>query len=591
MKWLKPLAIFISVGLNACAGNWHDYAPYVAWPATNHLRWVDNVGVYTNASNPTNPAYAGWTNNFLISDWYYGTSGAYVDQSAFYLVPFYIWDWGYGDSISTQVMLNAKDARVIDATLALQERFPVIPSDTGNDYGYSTTNFWIYFVEAAGYGYASASNAFDHDWLYRDEVKNLSALKAVARLMLDKFGQVTYTNGVPYFTAWTLTSLCSVASVPTNFFDYTPPRSADTSATHYQRIITNTFMLRQGTNSTHEATNNLVDSAGTEFIAIGTNGQSVTRYATNVNQQVGYNIGAYGWDGLRRVITNYYATKKSQTWGIGTLTNWSEVAGTNFSVMSPSNFNSGAVNADVVIADVKADNTATHANLPYTPSGTPTVDEWGWTFTLTSSPSVVLKTNTAPYFTASAMGGHVQYLYASHRCYVYRDTTGLPWHYGPITTLWTVDADTRTWYRTNNVNWVNNSSPLVHASGLNEMARTVIHCAKSNGTQFVVSSNYYGAGVSSITSGVFVLTQPVLTNFWFDYYGDAWEGGDGWEFSYPSGAETLGGDAYISSFRGTIHTNYLGSIDYGGGMTITTNFTSPTITASDAIEIWDFDYD
>lgn len=304
MKYLKHLAIYIFLALNAFGG-WHDSAPFAAWPATNHLRWVDNVGVYTNASNPTNSGYGAWTNNYILTNWYNFNSGGYI----------HYWSFPIGDYASlSNVTLNAKETRIMDCVSALCERFlQAYPSQT-------VSNFWEFaspYTETQGY------------LLWRDERDVLAKLKYLISTeggdgsggMLTKF-YPTPTNSVfTNLTAYTSESLCVAAGVPTNYLSYTPHRAADGSWTHYQRILTNAFVLRQGTNSTHVATNSLVDSAGIEFTVVGSNGTTVTRYATNVHQQAGVTLGAYGVDGLRKVITKLTTTAYSGGWTNNGFTN------------------------------------------------------------------------------------------------------------------------------------------------------------------------------------------------------------------------------------------------------------------------------
>lgn len=299
MKLLKHQAIYIFLAVNAFGG-WHDSGSFIAWPATNHLRWADNVGVYTNASNPTNPAYGGWTNNFLPSLIYDYDDGTWTLNTPFYLP---LEGGLYGDTNTW--LMNAKDVRSIDCVNALFERHLVL--------GGHETNFW---EEMLGY-----SEADVHNWFYRNEAQNIATLKRyISRKLGDFYGT---TNNWATATNYTAVSLCVASSVPTNFLDYTPARAADGSWTHYQRILTNTFILRQGTNATHVATNSLIDSAAVQFFAVGTNGTVITRYATNTSQQAGSNLGAYGFDGLRRVITNLKATAYSGGWtNNGTSNSW-----------------------------------------------------------------------------------------------------------------------------------------------------------------------------------------------------------------------------------------------------------------------------
>lgn len=292
MKFPKPAAIFILLALNASA-QWHDSAPFVAWPATNHLRWVDNVGVYTNVSNWQTNGYGAWTNNFIL------TNGWHFQDDVWFMRGYYspaFFEHAFGSSVATNITLNAKDVRSFDCVMALMERHLVLSS------GNTVSNFLD-------------DPMYSERWFYRSERENIEWFKQWTLDHLSSFYYTTnnWTNAVQF----TESNLCSFASVPTNFLRYTPHRAADMSFTvtnGYIRILTNTFVLCQGTNAAHYATNSLTDSAGIDFIVMGTNGTVITRYATNTSLQAGYNLPSYGWDGLRRVITSLVATASSVTW-------------------------------------------------------------------------------------------------------------------------------------------------------------------------------------------------------------------------------------------------------------------------------------
>jgi hypothetical protein len=252
---------------------------------------VDNVGVYTNESVWTNSGYGAWTNNYTNQLIYIYDDGAVYFNSS-YVLP--TDDWGY---VSTSNwLMNAKDIRAVDCVNALIERHIAL--------GGSVTNFWAEML--------IDWPADVHTWFYRNEVQNLASIKGYISRKLSTFWYTT--NNWVTATNLTPSSLAGIANVPTNFLTYTPARAADGSWKHYQHIMTNTFKLCQGTNSTHIATNSLVDSAGINFTAVGTNGLVITRVATNVNQQAGSDIGAYGWDGTRRVISVMIATAYSGGW-------------------------------------------------------------------------------------------------------------------------------------------------------------------------------------------------------------------------------------------------------------------------------------
>lgn len=575
MKFLKHLAISTLLALNAWGG-WHDDAPFVAWPATNHLRWVDNVGVYTNTSNPTNSGYGAWTNNYYVStNWWVHPSGDISE----YVAPFFLKGrLGLNSSVSTNMMLNAEDTRTEDCTLAIIERYiAVSPANT-------VSNF-----------YTKIYTSFElrRPWVYRGERQNIEDLKAV---ILNELVPNFYytTNSWQSAIAFDETSLCAVSQVPTNFLRYTPSRSADSSAPTYQRILTNTFVLCQASNGLYAATNTLVDSAGTEFVAVGTNGTTVTRYATNTNIEAGKTLGDYGFDGLRRVITNLCATVKTPTWGIGGGTNWSASYSSNFPAGSIGTFNSGPLGSVVDLAQVEIDTLASFIQLQYP------LDSWGWQFPDTLSSFVtVTKTNTAPYAHASASWSFVQnvrYLWGLNST---NGTSDDAVFFDGTDDLmngnnFSYDAG-NSWYghsRGYGTTWDNYAAPLVYAGTDAAIDRTLIITAKTNGASFVVYSNSFAGGTSSLTTDVVRIAQPSLGNFGVQavpynntFFASIYTSYSSFKYfnwfyacaSYPSNTLT-GADNW----------------GWGGGTgavkSESTNCPVPTVTADKAIEIWDFEY-
>lgn len=571
MKLAKHLAIFILLALNAPA-QWHDAAPFVAWPATNHLRWVDNVGVYTNVSNWQTNGYGGWTNNFVWTNRWGGTD-LYGNA---YLAPWYVKEL-LGGPRATNSAYNAKDIRTLDCVLAMLERHLVLsPANT-------VSNFLREPVLSSPLTSIEA-------WLYRDDISNIQWMKD---WVFQHFSSFYYTtNGWTNAIAFNETNLCNYASVPTNFLRYTPYRAADMSYTAtngYSRIITNTFILGQGTNATHYATNSLVDSAGIDFTVMGTNGTLITRYATNTSLQAGYNLPAYGWDGLRRVITSLVATVSTPTWGIGEGTNWSGGYSSNFTHSALVNFTAGTVGAEVDWPTIEAAATAANGNLPYNwDGGVIPWDEWDWEFNASLTNAVVFsKTNTAPYFKAASSFDFQQTLNGRHTAegHVEGGSNLLD------SATWTVETDARTHSRYYTNDWSNYAAPLVTVSANTNFGKTVIVYAKSNTVSFLVDSNSIFAGVAGYTSTPVRLQQPVLTNWGFDSATASSYAG-GWNGTTTPGSSPM---FYLSSFM-TAYGKYLWSTDPRPGWDETdhpsasTNIAPPTITADKAVEIWDFKY-
>jgi hypothetical protein len=571
MKYLKLLVISIFLGLNVYGAGWHDAGSFVAWPATNHLRWVDNVGSYTNESAWTNSGYGLWTNNYYMdTNWFLGHTEIYTSYGPF-LIPFYVPDLGLGDSVATQIMANAKDARLIDCTMATRERWCAATGD-------HPTNFYLSFGMAGDEGF------YDHHWVYRHEAQNIKSLKAVLKYICTSFGRITYTNSVPVFTNWTVDAICAASSVPSNYFDYTTSRMADMSSGVYPRIYTNIYLLKYDTNT-------LINSAGESFTAIGIAGTYYTNICTNANIQSGSTIDDYGWDGMRRVITNMYATETPVTWGVGYGTNWSKGYSSNFPAGYIGDFAGGTISGIVDFAEIEGDATNAFTQLKYES------DTWEWRLSHSLTSGVALQlTNVAPNANAYASWSFSQNLRyywrqsspsADRAAYTDGTNTYL------LGTNFAYDVY-NSWYsheRAHTNYWKNYAAPMVY-SNLADVDRVVIMTGKSNGNYFVTYSNNLASTVSVATSSVVSISQPSLDNFGVR----AWSGDD----NYFAGEllESLYPYRYVNFIyvcnswpsNTLTGTNNYGS-GYGGKVTTeSTNIALPTITAQDAIQIWDFEY-
>jgi hypothetical protein len=532
---------------------------------------VDNVGVYTNASNPTNSGYGAWTNNYIFADWYAGNTITFGGDVFF---PYVLQSTNY--CWITNVVLNAKETRAWDCFAALHERYLAA--------GGNTTNFWEVALP-----YTLAEGSFTYYQLWRDERIALRAIKDALRTteidgymghgLLANFYYPTPTNGTPTnWTAYTEATLAAAAGVPTNFFDYTPHRAADGSWTHYLRVMTNTFVLCQGTNATHIATNSLVDSAGIEFMAVGTNGLVITRVATNINQQAGVSLGAYGWDGLRRVFGKLTTTVKNPSWGLGQVTNWTSRTSNSYSYASLNAFSAGTLGAPPVEADIAAGAEAANSNLPYWTGGTIAPDDWDWTLaSALTNPVVVSTTNCAPtgsIFAAFAKNQDLEANFLGDR-----DAFG-----NLASTNWTVVTDDRVHvrYATNNVksSWAS----IVAASATGIADRVLIVYAKTNGTPYAVYSNTMAIADGSVTATVYNVAASI--DFGFTYEGADSHPTDGWEL-------TGGGSQFsIVSYLHAFHDYVWGDpSQFQYGVSATTNRADIVYTLGQAVEVWDFDYD
>ncbi len=126
--------ILLALSLSALAG-WHTNAPFVAWPATNHLRWTTNVGTYTNESDwqGTN-GYGGWTNNYVTNSLWRGSNVWYVylgTKKVAAISPHYFYNaFDFMPKGSWEnFFLQAKDVRALDVDSAMMERWLVLSTN------------------------------------------------------------------------------------------------------------------------------------------------------------------------------------------------------------------------------------------------------------------------------------------------------------------------------------------------------------------------------------------------------------------------------------------------------------------------------
>ncbi len=305
------ISILFALNLQGFAQGWHDAEPFAAWPATNHLRWMTNVGTYTNESNwqGTN-GYGAWTNNYLLATnlwvghtYLYGP-GQYIDMIA----PHYFRDLPYAGATSTNMRVQPKDVRAMDVDAALLERWLVSsPSATVSNY------------HAAIDKTSDSEPIGVNDWLYKSEAKNLWRSKQYVRLMLTNY----YSGSGTTFSNWTESTLCVAAGYPTNFLTSSTNqmvwRNASGSWTPYANIMTSMWTI--ATASSNVVTNTTVDSWGAEVTLIGTNGQQFSRIITNSMIQAGSRAEDYGWAGVRACITNLHTTVITVAWTNGGITN------------------------------------------------------------------------------------------------------------------------------------------------------------------------------------------------------------------------------------------------------------------------------
>lgn len=387
MKKLRLLAISIFLGLNAHAG-WHTNAPFIAWPATNHLRWATNVGTYTNESHwqGTN-GYGGWTNNYVLTNLFVGDTG--VGKIAFPL-PILAYNW------ATNMSLNAKDVRILDGILSVAERLIVQYPTT-----YNPSN--VFFVLAYDY-WDSVNRTPDDNYFenfFRNERLTLAGLKSLTADMIDDGGWVIKTNATQWRTL-TKSMVCSNAAVPPNYLDYTPWRALDMTSNAYKRILTNSWTIATTNIGAVTVTN--VDSFSGAHVFTGTNGQMFSAIVTNSLHASGWAITDYGWDGFRRLITNLSTTVADNSWGIGYGYETNAALKSNAPVILNGSIMPvvGVADGEDVRAVIETVNSWPIGDYGYRePWGTVT-HEFYW---LTNNASLFARTNQAPTSTWSAQYG------------------------------------------------------------------------------------------------------------------------------------------------------------------------------------------
>ena len=556
MKRLKLLATFIFLAHNAWAG-WHTNEPFVAWPATNHLRWMTNVGTYTNASHWTNSAYGQWTNNYIGTNIYIGTNLVWnpYEPDIYWLEygPFTFPMPMDCPSIPTNVRLNAKDVRIVDCTLAIAERLSIC--------GWTSSNVWqILAADIYEDGYYDSSrltyDAFFSS-LFRDERITLKTLKgAVANYVIP--ARTWYLVEGTNRTQLNESMICSNAAVPPNYLRYTPYRAADMTSTAYGRIVTNSWTL--ATTNAGFVTNTFIDSfQGTHDLA-GTNGQTFTLTVTNANIAEGYRAEHYGWDGLKAVITNLAITSVGSTWGIGSGTNCTSNAPISklyASVVHPPPID------PVYIAEGVASREAIEATngwAAYTAWDYPTPKDWEWEWSL-ANPSAFIRTNIAPYINWQA------WMTNSYSCYI-KYSSPSPY------TNWTINTFYTNAWTGHSSAWTNYAAPIV-AAGDGPISRTLEFWYKSNSIPVMLETTNIGSGYQSTTSSLVTASSlPIPTSFGYHIYTDGLN-------SYSGGSGVFEHMDCWFLFA----TN-----SYPWGMNYSTNAAGPTYQNNACYERWDFVY-
>ena len=582
MKWLRRLAIFTFLALNAEAG-WHTNAPYVAWPATNHLRWMTNVITATNTTHWTNAAYAGWTNNYILTNLWKGTN-IYLDWTwenwivAVDLAPFFFmtdeyWGTTSRPAIQGNYYLQAKDARIHDCASALMERWMLLSTNN------TASNFYA-TVDAAFPEEGWIDKRAD-DWFYRSDVRSLRRCKV---LVLDILGSFYHYASETNIIPMTETQLCINAGVPTNFlqvalYDDAAARElhryAQGSTTPYSAIVTCSWTLAVfGTNI---ATNVTVDTYGNEVTLIGTNGQKFTAVVTNKYLLPGTRAEQYGWDGMKAVITNLYITAVTNAWGIGFGTN-SGAGGASdvdyFSTNLPGAIDPGYLTRINIPTNesspqyiVAINGWEAYGSDPWGDPFNETVASWYWAKT---NPVSLVYTGVAPFGVFSA--GY-SFSRLDRIGYANTDWDHVGFNYG---TNWDVivppmpgsyvTTNGLTWFHTNR--WAEYQAPLqfTYYGPIGCETRTY---AKSNGVAVLMLTTNLAAGSLSITTQpVSVSTPPIPADF----------------------------GASVSNY---VNINYrVGNADSDPAdqwsctisASATTNLSFPTWTTHKTFQFWNFDY-
>jgi hypothetical protein len=451
----------------------------------------------------------------------------------------------------SNVFFNAKDVRSLDCVNALFERYSALHPEN------NVSNFWEIAI-GAGENYRT--------WFYRAEAANLQSLKDIIQLyMLGNFYTVTNTATNVIVTALTESNLCALASVPTNFLRYTPARAADGSWAHYGRFYTNTYFLLS--TGIYE----LVTSAGTEIpYTNSTPSNSVTLYSTNTSIQAGRSLTEYGWDGLRRVITNLHTTVANSQWWTGT--EYINREGTNYTVSVPASI-SNLVTPVVSVGDdggidvsrAKADIIA--ANSWSDPIETP--DNWTWDWTYTNAAGAAV-TNKAPYFTNTASYSFIHSWDVEYTAYIeYGLMTDSNW-YGEVDSTYrhTASATGR---------WDHCAAP-VRSWNSNAIApRTVQAYLATNGASWLHQETNLPANSIEFITTNFAFALPAFPDFGFTNGVTAEYSGDG------------GGVDYHYVYWGM--SGYILDAFYNRQpITGSTNLSNRSAAIYKVLDKWDFEY-
>jgi len=194
----------------------------------------------------------------------------------------------------------------INPSLAVQTNWPFMPVD------WRAVEFYEACKERAGItGDGGAGPVAIH--FNRSEQVNLSALKGWLAGIIDSDGFADKAtandagtwHGLAIIPTLTRTGALMAASMPTNWFEYTPQRDLNGCGIGRGRIVTGIHTIVSSNTNLYPGpiTNTVTDSWGASRDVIGTNGQVVTVTATNNSILDGWTHLDYGW----KHTTNLFA--------------------------------------------------------------------------------------------------------------------------------------------------------------------------------------------------------------------------------------------------------------------------------------------
>ena len=376
----RRICLGIFLALAEVASAWEGWHPS-AW--TNWRGSVETVAVYATAHSTTLTNWTSTTTSTtFVESWlanitfYTNRLGDTSGNAGIRYVNLWTWTlrgptsevaWSITTTntpVLTNLVVTSRDIMALDTTLALQERqyalrFPrgsaprflrdnraclmeakatlmtsmvtVVHWNTNLHYwavedvrDHAMSGHWVDHLglTTAGFISSMSSNVYlqsQERFTQADSDEQVGPSSYSAEILHPGPTSNTYWQST-YFPSMVLTQLTSYAAVPSNYNAYTPWRSLNGLGYSEGRVVTTTWVCTWGT-----ATQAVTDYHGGSHDLSGTNGQIFAIASTSQYVMAGWREGDYGWQGIRREITNLWlATSKTLSDGgvDGTWVNW-----------------------------------------------------------------------------------------------------------------------------------------------------------------------------------------------------------------------------------------------------------------------------